>query len=77
MAKLTESHKNFIRKNFKIMSALEIADAIGGITRWGVTDFKTKEGLRKNSFPKHRQTKVVRMEVNGMFNVHALENWVA
>lgn len=77
MAKLTEDNKNFIRKNYLIMTAEEMADAIGRVTKYAVTGFKTKEGLRKLHYTKDPQRNVVRMDVNGFFNVHALENWVA
>ena len=70
--KLTEDHKEFIRKNYLSMSAHQMAENIGIASRHAVIRFKYMEGLRKINHSKHKV-----IEINGIFNVHALENWVA
>ena len=48
--KLTEANQEFIRKNYRSMSADQMANAIGRISKHGIADFKKREGLKKLNY---------------------------
>lgn len=68
-----DEQKKFIRDNYSTIGPRKIAKNLK-VKDYLVFYFGVSEGLRKNDTNRYRKAGLLH---NGLFNVNALENWVA